>query len=293
MHRRFEVLADSAGRASTAGLGHVPGNLRSRGTLDLVFRNRGAQTAVARAFQSGCLRVRLPRRETPGEAPCAVVMNTAGGIADGDRLEQRVVWGEDTRATVTTQAAEKVYRALSSGALVTSRIEVDRGARAEWLPQEVILFDAARLRRDAQILLGDDVSFLGLEAVVLGRAAMGEEVRSGALHDRMRIWRGGRLIYADALALDGDIKALMSRAALGGGARAMAVIVHASAQASALLEPLREALSAARGLAAASCWNGLLAVRLLATDGERLRHDIALALAILRDGRPLPRVWRC
>ncbi len=128
----------------------------------------------------------------------------------------------------------------------------------------------------------DDVTFLGLEAVVLGRTAMGETVRSGSLRDRMRIWRGGRLIYADTLALDGDIAALMQRAAIGGGAKAMAVIVHASAGAADLLDPVREAISGAVGLAAASTWNGLLAVRLLAPDGEALRHDIALALVVLR-----------
>jgi urease accessory protein len=122
---------------------------------------------------------------------------------------------------------------------------------------------------------------------------MGETVRSGSLCDRMRIWRNGRLIYADTLALDGDIAALMQRAPIGGGAKGMAVIVHASATAKTLLNPVRDVLEDAAGLAAASTWNGLLAVRLLAPDGETLRHDVALALAALREGRPLPRVWRC
>lgn len=289
MHGGFEASAGDGGRIGPAAA-LVPDHLRSRGILDLGFRNRAGVTTVERAFQSGCLRMRLPRHG--GEPPCAVVMNTAGGVADGDRLDQRVVWGEDTVASVTTQAAEKVYRAVAGGAVVTTRLEVNEGARAEWLPQELILFDSARLRRDAQILLADNVSFLGLEAVVLGRGAMGETVRTGAFRDRLRIWRGGRLIYADALSLEGDIAALMQRAALGGGARAMAVIVHAAREAQGLLEPLREALQGARGLAAASCWNGLLAVRLLAPGGENLRHDIALSLAVLRRGRPLPRVWR-
>ncbi|MET0180173.1 MAG: urease accessory protein UreD [Novosphingobium sp.] len=292
MHGRFDIGGGEAADATCPPPASVPDHLRSRGALDVAFRERDGRTSLGRAFQSGCLRVRLPRGDD-GEPPCAVVMNTAGGVADGDRLEQRIVWGEGTAATVTTQAAEKVYRAVSRGAVVTTRLEIERGARAEWLPQELILFDSARLRRDAQILLADNVGFLGLEAVVLGRAASGETVRAGALHDRMRIWRDGKLIYADALALDGDIASLMSRAALGDGARGMAVIVHASDRAAAFLEPVREALRGARGLAAASSWNGLLAVRLLAPGGENLRHDIALALAALRGGRPLPRVWRC
>lgn len=293
MHRRFDRVEDAPGRDSGQSRGQVPHSLRSQGAVDISFRKREGRSAIDRSFQSGCLRMRLPRAESAGEAPCAVLMNTAGGVAEGDRLDLRVRWGRDTLATVTTQAAEKVYRALASGCAISTELTVERGARAEWLPQETILFDACRLRRDARIVLEEDVTFLGVEAVVLGRAAMGETMRSGSLRDRMRIWRNGRLIYADTLALDGDIAALTQRAATGGGARAMAVIVHASDSAAALLDPVRDALADARALAAASSWNGLLAVRLLAPDGETLRHDIALALSALREGRPLPRVWRC
>ncbi|HEX7823158.1 MAG TPA: urease accessory protein UreD [Sphingobium sp.] len=271
----------------------VPHSLRSQGRLDLSFRRRGEATVIDRSFQSGCSRMRLPRRESVAEAPCAVLINTAGGVAEGDRIEQAIAWDEGARATVATQAAEKVYRALVHGSRIETRLEVARGAHAEWLPQETILFDGARLRREAKIILAEDVSFLGIESIVLGRAAMGETMRTGSLRDRMRIWRGGRLIYADTLALDADIAALMQRASVGGGASAMAVLVHASGKASSLIDPVRDALAEARGRAAASTWNGLLAVRLLAPDGETLRHDIAAALAVLRDGRPLPRVWRC
>ncbi|MET0363338.1 MAG: urease accessory protein UreD [Sphingobium sp.] len=271
----------------------VPRYLRSQGVLDLSFRRRGEASVIDRSYQSGCVRMRLPRREHPAERPCAVLINTAGGVAEGDRIEQRIRWDEESCATVTSQAAEKVYRALAHGSEISTHIEVGRGADAEWLPQETILFDGARLRRDARIMLDENVSFLGVEAIVLGRAAMGETMRAGSLRDRMRIWRGGRLIYADTLALDADVERLMAGAAIGGGASAMAVLVHASAGAAALIDPVREALAQARGRGAASTWNGLLAVRLLAPDGETLRHDIAAALAVLRGQRPLPRVWRC
>jgi len=293
VHGRFENAGKGAAAAEGETLASVPQFLRSQGALDIAFRNREGRTAIHRAFQSGCLRMRLPRAESADEAPCAVLINTAGGIAESDRLGQAIEWGEGTIATVTTQAAEKVYRALAAGSDISTRLTVASGASAEWLPQETILFDRACLRRDTRILLAEDVTFLGVEAVVLGRTAMGETVRSGSLRDRMRIWRSGKLIYADTLALDGDIAELMNQAAIGGGAKGMAVIVHASGRAPALLGPVRDALASAHALAAASCWNGLLAVRLLAPDGETLRHDIAVALSALREGRPLPRVWRC
>lgn len=297
MHRQFDMTIP-ADRGPASVERHqedaaVPHSLRSRGIIDLSFRRRGAATVIDRSYQSGCSRMRLPRVESVDEAPCAVLINTAGGVAEGDHIEHAIRWGEDTRATVTSLAAEKVYRALAQGSNIDMRMDVGAGAQAEWLPQETILFDGARLRRETRILLAEDVSFLGIEAVVLGRTARGETMRAGALRDRLRIWRGGRLIYADALSLDCDIAGLMAHAATVGGASAMAVLVHASPRASTLLGPVREALENARGRAAASTWNGLIAVRLLAPDGETLRHDIAAALAVLRDGRPLPRVWRC
>lgn len=285
-------LPEAAGTARA-----VQGLIRSCGELDIAFREGSQRHCLARSFQSGCLRLRVPRQEDPVDAPSAVIINTAGGITGGDRLRQSLRWTRGAAVTVTTQAAEKVYRALSHAgapsATIETTLQVEHGAHAEWLPQETILFDGSRLRREAQILLDEDVAFLGVEALVLGRAAMGETLRSASLSDRLRIWRGGRLVYADALVLDGEIDRLMRRAAIGDGARAMAVIVNAAPNAPARLGRVREALSAARGRAAASAWNGLLAIRLLAPDGESLRHDIATALAVLREGRPLPRVWRC
>ena len=274
--------------ADFEALNHV----RSQGIVRLGFKQRGDYSVIAEHFQEGCLKVRLPRT-APGEPPCATLINTSGGLCDGDSLLQQVTWGRETRAVVTTQSAEKVYRALTSEARVETRLNIGNGADAEWLPQETILFDQARLTRNTQVTMADDASFLGVEAVVLGRAAMGEVMIQGALLDTWRIWRGGRLVYADALRMAGSIDDLMQRAAVGAGARAMAVLIHVSDRAASLLARVREALGAALGMASASAWGALLVTRLLARDGTTLRHDTALALSALRGGRPLPRVWGC
>lgn len=293
MHRSFADAQDTSERSSDAPSTAVPAYMRSQGRIDAAFRAGAGRLALARGFQAGNLRLRVPRPGHSGEMPSAVMINTAGGVAEGDSLDVRLEWLTGAAATVTSQAAEKVYRALAAPARIATHIAVGAGATAEWLPQETILFDGFGLEREAKVLLAHGASFLGLEALVLGRAASGEVVRRGALRDRLRIWRGGRLVYADALVLEGDIERLMQRSGAGNGAHAMAVLVHASDQATGLIAPVRAALASAQGRAAASTWNGLLAVRLLAGDGETLRHDIALALAPLRDGRPLPRVWQC
>lgn len=270
----------------------LPSSVRSRGRIDLAFKRTEAGTSIANNYQAGCLKMRLPRTG-PGASPAVVLLNTSGGLAEGDQLSQDIAWGPDTCASVTTQAAEKVYRALAGGARIDTRLDVGVGASAEWLPQETILFNRARLTRDTRVTIARDGTFLGVEAVVLGRAAMNEVMDLGTLRDRWRVWREGRLIYADALCLEGPIDALMRRSAVGAGARAMAVLIHVSSRAAALLDGVREALAGALGTAVASSWNGMLLVRLLARDGMTLRHDMIRALSALRGGIPLPRVWSC
>jgi urease accessory protein len=271
----------------------VPSTLRSAGTIDLGFVAAEGRSVARRTFQSGNMRLRIPRDAARDDAPCAVIINTAGGLAEGDRVDLRVAWDEGARAIVASQAAEKVYRGLDRGATVSTTVDVGPDANAEWLPQETILFDRARLQRDLRIHLAPGATFLGLEAVVFGRTAMGETMQSGRLRDRIRIWRDGRLIYADCAVLDGPVHELLGRAAIGCGANATAMILLAAEQASERLAPLRDVLAGASGQAAASALDGLLVVRLLAPDGVTLRNDLTAALAVLRDGRPLPRVWRC
>ena len=265
---------------------------RARGELRLGFARRGARTRMVEAFQSGCLRARAPN-VAPGERPSVVLINTSGGLTGGDRLDLAISWGEGASAEVATQAAEKIYRSTGDDACVEANLHVASGASAEWLPQETILFDRARLARRMKVTMSADASFLGVEMMVFGRAAMGETVRAASLRDTWTIVRDGRLVYADAQRLDGPVDRLMDRVAVGGGARAMAVMIHASPEAAGLLPRVREALAGARVRAAASAWNDLLVTRLLAPDGQALRLALLPALAALRGGRPLPRVWAC
>ncbi len=270
----------------------VLSGIRSRGEARLSFRQTAQGTVIADSYQGGCLKLRVPR-SPPGSSPEAVLINTSGGLCEGDRLSQQVRWEAGTSATVTTLAAEKVYRSQRSDARIDTKLNVGSHTYAEWLPQETILFDRARLARDTQVTLTDDAAFIGLEAVVLGRTAMGEVMLEGSLTDNWRIWRGGRLIFADALRLSGQVDLVMQRAAVGAGARAMAMLIHVSHRAASLLGGLREALLGALGTTAASAWNGMLITRLLAPNGAILRHDVLRALAALRGSRALPRVWGC
>src|SRR3954470_13268568 len=175
--------------------------------------------------ECGSLRVRFPSPEAQGLS--AVFVNTAGGIAGGDRFDFDIAAGEGSSLTLTTAAAEKIYRSHGPAAQIDITLRAAAGAHLAWLPQETILFDQARVSRKIYIDLADTASLLLCETVVFGRAAMGETMRSGQFIDRWRLRRGGRLAFAETVRLHGDIGQTLRRRAVanGGAAIGTALIV--------------------------------------------------------------------
>lgn len=241
--------------------------------------------------QEGCLKARFPRREEGGWAG-AVTLNSSGGVAGGDALHLRVVAGAGTRATVASQAAERFYRALpGTEAAVTTRLQVAEGAALEWLPQETILFDRCALRRRLEVEVAVDGWFLGVESLVFGRVAMGEAVHHAEIGDLIEVRRAGRLLLHERVRFAGPVAPLLARAAVAGGAAAMASLVHVAADAEFHLDDMRAAL--APFTAGASAWDGMLVARIVAQNGACLRQAVVAGLSVLRGGRTLPRVWLC
>jgi urease accessory protein len=260
---------------------------RAQGRVALSVARLGAATRPVRIAESGALRVRLPR--VAGAALEGVLINTAGGVACGDRFEVEALVGPGADLVLATPAAEKVYRSDGATAETAIRVKLDEGAGLAWLPQETILFDTARLRRRFDADLAADARLLVFESVVFGRSAFGEDVATGFFEDRWRIRRGGRLVYADTLRLASPIAAGLDRPAIAAGARALATALYVAPDAEARLDEARGFLSGSTCTSGCSAWNGLLAVRFLAHDAGALRASAIRFIEAFRG--PLPRVW--
>ncbi len=260
---------------------------RARGAVAFEVRSVEGVTRRGNLHESGSLRVRFPSPE--GEGLSAVFVNTAGGVAGGDRFDIEVAAGEGARLTLTTAAAEKVYRATGQAAELNIGLRVADGAHLAWLPQETILFDRARMSRRIDIDLAESASLLLCEIAVFGRAAMGEKMEQGAFVDRWRVRRGGRLVFAETVRLEGDIGKKLGRRAIanGGVAIGTALIVPGD---EALVERVREIASGFGGEAAISAWNGFAMARFCAQDAARLRADMMAVLGRASPA-PLPRLW--
>lgn len=260
---------------------------RAQGAVRFDVKLEDGATRRGVLHESGSLRVRFPSPE--GDGLSGVFVNTAGGIAGGDRFDIDIAAAASTRLTLTTAAAEKVYRAAGPAAKLNIALKAGAGAHLSWLPQETILFDRARISRRIDIDLADDASLLLCEIVVFGRAAMGEKMLHGEFIDRWRLRRGGRLVFAETIRLDGDIGAKLSQPAVakGGVAIGTALIVPGD---EAVVERIREASETFGGEVGISAWNGFAMARFCAQDAARLRADMMTVLG-RASAVPLPRLW--
>ena len=262
---------------------------RARGRARIAVRAEDGVTRLAELYQDGCAKLRLPKVYGPSSVE-AVLLNTAGGLTGGDVYATEAVAGAGAALTLTTQACERVYRATGDRpARVDTRLSAGAGAHLHWLPQETILFDGGRLDRSLDVDLTGDAAFLAVEALVLGRVASGETVTGGAFTDSWRVRRDGRLIFADAARIGGDIDVAAAGPATLAGMKAMATAVLAAPGAEAKLADARAVLDALP-TAGASALPGVLICRLVAADDRALRTHLVPLLNLLA-GRALPRVW--
>lgn len=267
----------------------APATPRAIGAGAMAVRaDEAGRTRLVRLRQSGATKLVLPRSFRPGME--AILVNTAGGITGGDQFDLDVEVGRGATLTLTTQAAERAYRAQpAETGTVTTRLRVAPGATMVWVPQELILFDRCALTRRLSIDLQQDARLLMVEPMIFGRQAMGETLRDIRFRDRIEITRDGTVLYVDGLVLRGDATAHLARPAVADGAGAMASVVFVCPSAESHLDAVRAMLPPRAGVTLLA--ENTLALRLLATDGYTLRQQLIPVLENL-SGTPLPTSWR-
>lgn len=267
------------------------------GQARIIFAAAPGGARLKDLYQSSPLRVLFPTRRADDVAMAALV-TTSGGLLGGDRLDVEVMIDTGAAAQIVGQAAEKVYRSKGPDTVFEVALDVAEGAWLEWLPQETIVFDRARLRRRTAVDVAPGGAFLGAEMLVFGRTAMGETLKEGLVRDVWEVRRSGKLVWADALHLAADVGARLDHPAGFGGARAAATCVLVADDAARHLEFARGVLEAApQGVkCAATVANGVLVARWLAFDAQALRTAFGVYWSAMRHElkglpRVLPRLW--
>jgi urease accessory protein len=260
---------------------------RAMGAVIFDVHNAGGVTRRGKLHESGSLRVRFPSPDVEGLS--AVFINTAGGIAGGDRFDIGIDVAENSRLTITTAAAEKIYRSHGPDAELNIALRIAANAHLSWLPQETILFDQAGVSRRIDIDLAGSASLVLCEMVVFGRAAMGETMKRGSVVDRWRVRRNGKLVFAENVRLGGDLGGKLAQKAIANGGAAIATVLVAPGD-EALVERIRQAAPSFRGEVGVSAWNGFAMVRFCAQDAAQLRIDVMTVLGSVSPSS-LPRLW--
>lgn len=256
---------------------------RAQGRAAISFKRRGPATVLDRLHQQGCAKIRLPKVHNLS-CPEAVLLNTSGGLTGGDHFDFSASFGPNTVATITTQAAERVYKASADKARVSNQLTIREGATAHWLPQETILFEEAAIERKFEVDLASDARLIAIESWMIGRTAMGEQVRNAHVRDCWRIRQAGQLIFADTLRLDGDIQALIERPAIARGQACFATLLIVNPDATTVRDHLRSHTPC-------SAIGPVVVARLFAANAADLRKNLARIIMALECH--LPRVWNC
>ena len=277
-------------------MGHAqPKMQRTFGHGRLALKALDTKTRLDELYQEGAARIRLP--DTHGASLEAVLINTAGGLTGGDEVKWDIKAGQNTQGVVTTQACEKIYKSTGDAACVTSNIHVKAGARLDWLPQETILFERAHLNRSLTVRLEGDARFMALEAVMLGREAMGETVLHATFKDRWRIYRDEKLIHADDIAIKGDIPDIQAASSTLNAHAAFASFVYCGPEDMDVLRAvLAKHFEGAQNLGiGVSAMDGKITARFLSRDCYELRKTIIPFLNKVRvslgASAALPKVW--
>lgn len=270
---------------------------RAKGSGRIVVSGAEKGTRIMDVFQRAPIRIMFPR--AGGSAPEeAVIVNTAGGIAGGDRLQCDVTTLPNASIAVTSQAAEKVYRALNEPARIATRLKACEAAKLAWLPQETIVFNWGRLSRTTEIELSSGAELLALEWLVLGRAAHGEKMVGGHISDSWRVRKDGQLIWADSFLATDETFPHLHRTALLSHCKALATLIYFGPRLEARLEFLRDIVPSVECHCAATSVGGLIVVRIAAKESSDVRR--ALRSLLQQFSRELgtgpfrvPKMWSC
>lgn len=267
-----------------------------RAELALGFEQRGARTVLATRRHEGPLVVQKPLYPE-GDAIChAIVVHPPGGIAGGDELLLDVALDAGAHVLLTTPGAAKWYRSAGPWAQQKLAFRVAPDAVLEWLPQESIVFDAARARLASELHLSGGARYIGWELLCFGRSGSGERFAHGSCRLSNAIRRDGRLIWLERGRFDGGGRLLASAAGLHGHSVSGTLVAAAADIDDALLGDCRR-IAPTRGEGAVTRLPEVLVARYLGDSSEAGRRYFVALWSVLRpalvgqEARE-PRIWR-
>ncbi|NEX61149.1 urease accessory protein UreD [Noviherbaspirillum galbum] len=272
---------------------HAPAKQHWHARLSLGIARAGDASRLMERNHQGPLRVQKPLYPE-GNAVChTIIVHPPGGVVGGDQLAINAVIAEGAHALLATPGAGKWYKSNGHESRQQVTLEVGRGATLEWLPQETIFFDRARVQLEHAVTLAEDAAYIGMEILCFGRSASGETFGEGRVTQATSIRRGGKLVWFEQGAIDAATPAMRSPLGLAGNTVCATLIAAGKPLAPALVAALR---ALAPGEIGVTQMKTLVVVRHLGNSSQSARRLMLEAWRLLRPaiaGREavVPRIW--
>ena len=176
--------------------------------LDLDYTRSGARTSV-HFRHDGPLRV-LRSLYPEGDAVCHnVLVHPPGGLVGGDTLDIRVHVGSGAHALITTPGATRFYKTSGEVATQRTQLQLQAGARLEWLPLETLAYNACDAVNQLQLDLAPGAELMAWDITALGLPHAQAPFAQGRLTQLLH-WPGhwlehGTLRADDALLMEGPL----------------------------------------------------------------------------------------
>ncbi len=187
-----------------------------QGNLQMTFDYKDGKTWIEKSMSVAPLRVQKPFYPEGDSCIHSILLNTAGGMVGGDRLNTDLILKPQTNVLFTTANAGKVYRCLDRSARYITSIRQARGSILEWFPQETILFRDSQYYQSLYIELEQNALCYGWDIYRFGRSARGEVFDRGQWRSRTEVWQNSIPLWIDRQYLEGNQTNLHSPNALAG-----------------------------------------------------------------------------
>ncbi len=171
------------------------------GRLRLVFKKDGERTILHDSFST--MPVQAFQPFYPDNTGCAYsyIVNPAGGLAGGDRIEMDITIEDHAHVFITTPSANRVYRSTGDFSSQEVDITLGKGSILEYMPGYAIPFAGSLYRQKTRICMDAGAAAFILDFFTPGRVAMGEYLRFSEYRSVTEIEYSGEPILSERVVL--------------------------------------------------------------------------------------------
>ena len=256
---------------------------RSKGNLDIGLYNN----EIKLLFQSGSSKVLLPNSYNKNKE--LVLINTTGGITCNDSLKIKINL-ENSKTSISTQAAEKIYAGIGEPAKVDIDI-ILKDTNLNWLPKELILFNNSKLKRRININIDNNSNFIFCETSILGRKAMSEKIQNMFFSDIWKITQNSNLKHLEAININGKTNGVLNNKFTLNNHSSFSTILIFGKIVEEIQNNIRKTIDNVKDIfCELSIWDEKIVIRSIANDNYDLKKTLNYILkSIIND--KLPKNW--